>query len=139
MASLIMSSVGRFGETLGFVSSRFPHGLLVVSDPGSRDSHDDWDPAREAVHAGPDSLYVSVLQAASGLVSVIVAERGEIDERAQLLYGGEIFLPSLSVQLYEPSESFHLNILVEREVNSIQVYGDDSDESSEIAILLRPA
>lgn len=62
------------GRLYGAAIARFAHGLLVVSAPTSTDAHEGWDPAAESIHAGPDSLYISVQQAASGHVGVACVE-----------------------------------------------------------------
>ncbi|WP_211269246.1 hypothetical protein [Saccharothrix syringae] len=121
---------------MGAVIGKCTYGLLVVSDRDSADAHDDWNPATEVVHAGPDSLYVGVRDAAGGAVLVIVADRAEISSEAFLLHEGSFTSPSLSIHVYDPGESFSLVIPIDEAEFSVKVYGDNLRESSEIVVLL---
>lgn len=100
------------------------------------DSHDDWDPAVEIVHAGTDSLYIGVQDAAMGMIMVIVAERGSVSSGASLLYEGVHEFPSLSLHVYEPDESFSLVIPVDGGVNTVKIYGNATKAPSEIVVLI---
>jgi hypothetical protein len=116
--------------------ARFPHGLLVVSAPESSDAHDEWDPASQPIHAGPDSLYISVRQAASGPVSVACVEGPYVPENVRLMFSGRINLPRASLAIYEPSGVLGLRLPIKAENNKIDIYGDDPTESSQLWIVL---
>lgn len=115
---------------------RFAHGLLVVSAPTSTYTHDGWDPAMESIHAGPDSLYISVQQAASGPVGVVCVEGPYSPEALDLLYSGEISLPDASLAIYDPNGALNLRLPVTGKKNKIEVYGDDPDESAYMWIVI---
>ncbi|MGP3950164.1 hypothetical protein [Streptomyces sp. 7N604] len=116
--------------------ARFPHGLLVVSAPGSVDAHDDWDPATEAIHAGPDSLYISVQSAASGLVDVACVKGPYVPSEIDLLFSGELSLPEESLALYDPDGVVQMQLPVDGSCHRVEIYGDHEDESSELLIVL---
>lgn len=101
-------------------AARFSFGLLVVSSPDSVDDHAGWDPARENVHAGKDSLHVSVRQSASGPVAVACVEEPAIPQGLELLHRGVI----------------RLELPVERDLNTVSVYGDDPAEPAEVVVVL---
>jgi hypothetical protein len=47
---------------------------------GDHGRHDDWDTQTDSIHAGPDSLYVSVRPAAMDLVAVsVMRDGGDVD------------------------------------------------------------
>ncbi|MGV9297444.1 hypothetical protein [Amycolatopsis sp. NPDC003676] len=116
--------------------ARFSFGLLVVSSPDSVDDHSGWDPARESVHAGKDSLHVAVRQSASGAVAVSCVEEPVVPERLELLHRGVIQLARSLVLLYDPNGQLRLELPVERELNAVSVYGDDTMEPAEIVVVL---
>ncbi|MFD7655510.1 hypothetical protein ACFV4N_16185 [Actinosynnema sp. NPDC059797] len=136
MKNSIRSEIGIFESIVGAVVGRCPYGLLVVADRDSVDSHGDWDPAVEIVHAGTDSLYIGVQDAAMGMIMVIVAEGGSMSSGASLLHEGVHGFPSLSLHLYEPDESFSLVIPVDGGVNMVKIYGNATKAPSEIVVLI---
>ncbi|WP_326834883.1 hypothetical protein VSH64_08135 [Amycolatopsis rhabdoformis] len=117
-------------------TARFAHGLLVIASPDSTDDHAGWDPAREPVHAGPDSLYVGVRQSASGPVAVACLEEPAPHGALDVLFRGEITLARASIALYDPHGQLRLERPVERDLNRITLYGDDPDEPAEIVVVL---
>jgi hypothetical protein len=131
---------------LGGVTGRFAHGLLIVAAPESRDPHEDWDPRASTVHAGPDSLYISVQQEATGPVTVTCIEVEDEEDRQaverssrplQLLFEGTLGLPSESVELYDPNQTIRLVVPVSQRTMAVTVYGDDYDESATLLVVLR--
>ncbi|MEV4562077.1 hypothetical protein AB0K51_34595 [Kitasatospora sp. NPDC049285] len=129
-----MTSLG--DDLHGAAVARFAHGLLVASAPDSTDAHDAWDPSVDPIHAGPDSLYISVQQAASGPVSVVCVAGPRVPDGLNILFSGEINLPQASLAIYDPNGTVNLQLPVDRKLNRIEVYGDDPDESSEVVIVL---
>jgi hypothetical protein len=131
------SNVTSLGDDLyGAAVARFAHGLLVASAPDSRDAHDGWDPSADPIHAGPDSLYISVQQAANGPVSVACVAGPRTPEGLDLLFSGEINLSRASLALYDPNGAVSLQLPVPGKLNRIEVYGDDPEESAEVVIVL---
>jgi hypothetical protein len=120
----------------GAATARFAHGLLVASAPTSTDAHDDWDPTVQPIHAGPDSLYISVQQAASGHVSVVCVEGPYSPEGVDLMFSGELGLPGASLAIYDPNGAVSLRLPVSGKRNKVEVYGDDPEESSQVWIVL---
>ena len=121
---------------LGAFTARFDHGLLVVSASESTDRHDDWDAATEAVHAGPDSLYIGVRDTVTGLVSVTCREDDVIETELRRHFTGNLDLPSARLKLYDPDESIMMTIPVQRNAIGIVIYSDDEMEPSELLIQL---
>src|SRR5690348_10503152 len=115
----------------GAATVRFAHGLLVASAPTSTDAHDGWDPGADPIHAGPDSLYISVRQAASGPVGVVCVEGPFSPEGLERLYSGEISLSDATLAIYDPNGEMNLCLPVAGRWNKIEIYGDDADESSQ--------
>ncbi|GAA5039844.1 hypothetical protein GCM10023317_96150 [Actinopolymorpha pittospori] len=115
---------------------RFAHGLLVASAPTSTDAHNEWDPGVAPIHAGPDSLYISVRQAASGHVGVVCIEGPYSPPGLDKLFAGEISLPDASLAIYDPNGAMGLRLPVAGKRNRIEVYGDDPEESSQVCIVL---
>jgi hypothetical protein len=125
---------------LGSLKARFPFGLLVIAAPESEDPHSDWDAATQPVHARPDSLYVGVQQAASGLVS-IECFKGALETDItglSRLFSGHLLLPSARVLLYEPNETIRLMLPTESTRVSCHLYCDDTDDPATLVIHLEP-
>jgi len=120
----------------GAVSSRFAHGLLIVSAPESRDAHEDWDPAVDVVHATPDSLYVAVQQAATASVWVACVAAPYVPNGLERLFAGEINLPRAELAIYDPNETVNLRLAVDFESNRVEIYGNNTYESTELVIVL---
>ncbi|GAA1722876.1 hypothetical protein GCM10009765_83570 [Fodinicola feengrottensis] len=118
--------------------ARFAHGLLVVASSDSVDSHDSWDPGQESVHAGTDSLYVSVVPAATGYVTVICISGPYVPEGANLLFSGTMRLSTENIAIYDPNGEIRLELPVNGNVHKVDLYGDDPDEPAEIIIVLNP-
>lgn len=120
----------------GACVARFTFGLVVVSAPASTDAHSDWDPSVQPLHAGPDSLYVSIRPAAGGLVSIACVEGPYAPEGVGRMYTGDLVLPGASLAIYDPDGAVDLRLPVARERNTVDVYGDDPEESSKLWIVL---
>jgi hypothetical protein len=134
--SLLASESSRF---LGGCLASFPHGLLVAAAPESVDTHAGWDPSSTLVHAGSDSLYIGVQQAASGLVGVACIA-GPCDSTIGIkLFEGHLFLSSARLCISEPTGVVSLTVSLDEANNAIEVFGDDADEPSEILIVVTSA
>lgn len=121
---------------VGSVETRFSYGLMVVAAPESTDSHEYWDAATETVHARPDSLYVGVRQAASGLVKVRCFDGDSPESELTPLFSGMLTLPSARLRIYDPDETISMIMPVTGEHMAIAIYADDNDEPSELEIYL---
>lgn len=118
------------------VETSFPYGLMVVAAPESTDPHDDWDAATEVVHARPDSLYVGVRQAASGLVKVKCFEDEAPQSDLEPLFTGRLTLPSARLRIYDPDETISMILSVEGKSMAIAIYADNDDEPSNLEMYL---
>lgn len=125
---------------LGSFEARFSFGLLVISDPESRDSHDGWDPSAEQVHAGPDSLYVVVRDRASGLVSVACHDDSDssLGPGSGLLFAGNLELPSAMLMFYDPDQMICMTVPVDEKRMHIKIYSDDPKEPAELLVQVEP-
>lgn len=125
---------------LGSFEARFPFGLLIISDPQSKDSHDKWNPALEKVHAGPDSLYVGVTDAASGLVSVTCTDSEDVPSgtASSALFNGYLELADSRLKFYDPDESICMTIPVGGSRVQVKIYADYADEPSELLVQITP-
>jgi hypothetical protein len=121
---------------LGAFEARFSFGLLVISDPGSKDRHDDWDPREQRVHAGTDSLYVSVRGAASGLVTVTCTDdiTDYLGAASNLLFSGSLELPATRLKFYDPDKSICMTVPVHGSRARVEIYADDAEEPSELLV-----
>ncbi|WP_432921024.1 hypothetical protein ACQPZZ_21575 [Microbispora sp. CA-135349] len=119
--------------------TRFEHGLVIAAAPGSVDTHAGWDVAAEPVHGGPDSLFVSVRQAASGPASVQCVQGPFRPSGKALVYSGNLTLPEASLEISDPNQSVRLLIPVPNVENRVEIYGDGTDEPDEVVIVLTGA
>lgn len=124
---------------LGSLAASFRYGLAMIAAPETTDTHDDWDAATAPVHAGPDSLYVSVRPSAMGLVKISVFEDHQVDGSLLPLFSGRISLPSSSLMLTDPDDYVRLVVPVESNQMLIDLYCDDVDEPSELAVYVSVA
>ncbi len=124
---------------LGSFSAGFSHGLLVVSAPESANAHNGWDAAAEGVHAGPDSIYVGVMDTASGLVSVACVEDADVNTELRTIFSGDLTLPSARLRFYDPNETISMIVPVSADSVAIVIYADDEREPSELLFQVTPA
>ncbi|MFL6077090.1 MAG: hypothetical protein ACJ73S_27160 [Mycobacteriales bacterium] len=124
---------------LGAFTIRLGYGLLVVSAPESTDPHDDWDAATQPVHAGPDSLYIGVQQAATGPVTVRCLAEEAPQPGREHLFSGRLSLPSARLQLVDPDETINMIVPVDGRDVTVDLYCDNPDEPAELDIHLAPA
>lgn len=117
-------------------ATRFAHGLVIAAAPESADTHEGWDAVADVVHGGPDSLFIAVQQAASGPASVLCVQGPYRPDGGVLVYSGSLTLPGASLEISDPNESVRLLIPVPNVENRVDVYGDGTDESDEIVIVL---
>ncbi|MGW4215382.1 hypothetical protein ACWEIJ_45940 [Lentzea sp. NPDC004789] len=117
-------------------TTRFAHGLVVAAAPESVDAHEDWDSVADIVHGGPDSLYISVRQAASGPVTIQCVQGPYQPDGKVVVYSGRLTLPKASLEISDPNESVRLLIPVPNVENRVEVYGDGTDEPDEVVIVL---
>jgi hypothetical protein len=117
-------------------TARFAHGLIVAAAPESREKHDEWDPARDLVHGGRDSLFIAVRQAASGVATVECLQGPFAPPGKVLTYSGRLVLPHASLVISDPNETVRLEIPVPNVENQVEVFGDGTDEPGEVSIVL---
>lgn len=127
---------------LGSFEASFSFGLLVIADPASTDDHGDWDPSSEMVHASADSIYVSVRDTASGLVSVTCVDEDEIadsgDEGA-LIFSGDLTLQNRQIRFSDPNEMISMTIPVKNVGSHVEIYADDVDEPAALVVAVSAA
>lgn len=121
---------------LGSFVARFSHGLLVVSAPESVDAHDDWNSAEQAIHAGPDSIYVGVSDAATGLVEVVCVEGDDANTELTEVFSGRLTLPSARLKFYDPDETIVMVVPVSAERMRVKLFADDDEEPSKLYVHL---
>jgi hypothetical protein len=119
---------------LGSITASFAHGLLIIAAPESVDAHHSWDAATEAVHGGPDSIYASVQQAATGLVTIECRNGGDFESDLLRLYSGDLQLPSMKVLIYDPDRTMLLTVLTNSKSVRVDLYGNHEDESSKVVL-----
>ncbi|MBQ1065561.1 hypothetical protein [Micromonospora chalcea] len=121
---------------LGAITARFAHGLLIIAAPESSDPHDDWDPVSEPFHAGLDSVYVGVLSAPSGLVSVEFFDGEEYPQDLALIYSGEMHLKDLKFLAFDPNETVLLTVLTDSSRVRISLFGDEPEDLSKVQVFV---
>jgi hypothetical protein len=121
---------------IGALTAGFAHGLMVIAAPESKDSHDDWEPSRQPVHAGPDSMYIGVQSSASGLVSIECHDASGPEAGLVPLYLGQLSVPSSKFIIYDPNATFLLTVLTESERTSVALFGDSNDDPRRLVLLV---
>jgi hypothetical protein len=127
---------------LGSFEASFSFGLLVIADPASTDSHGDWDPSLEMVHASADSIYVSVRDTASGLVSVTCVDEDEIADsggEGALIFSGDLTLQNRQIRFSDPNEMISMTIPVKNVGSHVEIYADDVDEPAALVVAVSAA
>jgi hypothetical protein len=127
---------------LGSFEASFSFGLLVIADPASTDDHGDWDPSSEMVHASADSIYVSVRDTASGLVSVTCVDEDEIADsggEGALIFSGDLTLRNRQVRFSDPNEMISMTIPVKNVGSHVKIYADDVDEPAALVVAVSAA
>jgi hypothetical protein len=123
---------------LGEFRAAFSHGLLVIAAPESTDAHNDWDSASALLHAGGDSIYCGVADAATSLVHVTCIEDSSVETDLSVIWAGRLALPSARLELYDPNETIRLVVPVDSNAPAVTVYADDDEEPTEVLIRLDP-
>lgn len=127
---------------LGSFEASFSFGLLVIADPASTDDHGDWDPSSEMVHASADSIYVSVRDTASGLVSVTCVDEDEIADsggEGALIFSGDLTLQNRQIRFSDPNEMISMTIPVKNVGSHVEIYADDVDEPAALVVAVYAA
>ena len=127
---------------LGSFEASFSFGLLVIADPASTDDHGDWDPSSEMVHASADSIYVSVRDTASGLVSVTCVDEDEISDsggEGTLIFSGDLALQNRQIRFSDPNEMISMTIPVKNIGSHVKIYADDADEPAALVVAVSAA
>jgi hypothetical protein len=123
----------------GSFEASFSFGLLVIADPASTDDHGDWDPSSEMVHASAVSIYVSVRDAASGLVSVTCVDEDEAadpGDEGVLIFSGDLMLQSRQIRFSDPNEMISMTIPVENVSSHVKICADDADEPAALVVVV---
>src|ERR1700678_473679 len=104
------------------------------------DTHDDWNPTAEKVHAGHASLYVGTIDAASGLVAVTCTDDNAptMGAARNLLFDGSLELPIFSVKFYDPDESICMTVPVRSKHIRVTIYATSAEEPSTLLVQVRP-
>jgi hypothetical protein len=127
---------------LGSFEASFSFGLLVIADPASTDSHGDWDPSSEMVHASADSIYVSVRDTGGGLVSVTCVDEGEVPDSGgewALIFSGNLILQSRQIRFSDPNEMISMTIPVKDVGSHVKIYADDVEEPAALVVAISAA
>jgi hypothetical protein len=127
---------------LGSFEASFSFGLLVIADPASTDDHGDWDPSSEMVHASADSIYVSVRDTASGLVSVTCVDEDEIADsggEGALIFSGDLTLQNRQIRFSDPNEMISMTIPVKDVGSHVKIYADDVEEPAALVVAISAA
>jgi hypothetical protein len=127
---------------LGSFEASFSFGLLVIADPASTDDHGDWDPSSEMVHASADSIYVSLRDTASGLVSVTCVDEDEIADsggEGALIFSGDLTLQNRQIRFSDPNEMISMTIPVKNVGSHVVIYADDVDEPAALVVAVSAA
>jgi hypothetical protein len=127
---------------LGSFAASFSFGLLVIADPASTDDHGDWDPSSEMVHSSADSIYVSVRDTASGLVSVTCVDEDEIADsggEGALIFSGDLTLQNRQIRFSDPNEMISMTIPVKDVGSHVEIYADDVDEPAALVVAVSAA
>ena len=127
---------------LGSFEASFSFGLLVIADPASTDDHGDWDPSSEMVHALAHSIYVSVRDTASGLVSVTCVDEDEIADsggEGALIFSGDLTLQNRQIRFSDPNEMISMTIPVKNVGSHVEIYADDVDEPAALVVAVSAA
>jgi hypothetical protein len=127
---------------LGSFEASFSFGLLVIADPASTDDHGDWDPSSEMVHASADSIYVSVRDTESGLVSVTCVDEDEIagsGGEGALIFSGDLTLRNRQIRFSDPNEMISMTIPVKNVGSHVEIYADDVDEPAALVVAVSAA
>jgi hypothetical protein len=126
-------------DLLASVSWRFAHGLLVVESSDSADPHGGWSPAVDPVHAGEDSLYVAVLPAASGFVTLTCVSGNYEPRDLVRVFAGVLNFADASMTVTDPDGSLSLRVPAPSERCSVTLYTDDPEEPSELVLVVTEA
>jgi hypothetical protein len=121
---------------LAAITARFAHGLVILAAPDSNDAHENWDPATEPVHGGPDSVYVSVVSAPSGLATIECFDGTDFPQDLIQLYAGELHLESRKFLLYDPNETVLLTVLTDSAQVRITLFGDDPEDPATVRVFV---
>jgi hypothetical protein len=121
------------------MTARFAHGLLIIAAPESSDPHDGWDPVTEPVHGGPDSIYVGVLSAPSGLACVEFFDGEEYPPDLVRMYSGEMHLKDLKLLVFDPNETVLLTVMTESSRVRIDLFGDEPEDPSKVQVFVNSA
>ncbi|WP_264030365.1 hypothetical protein [Cellulosimicrobium sp. SH8] len=129
---------------LGGLSAYLHHGVLVVEDPASEASHQEWDPERQAYDIEDGSVLVRVRPAVDGPVEVEVHDVHDADgdptSGLVRLVGTSIDTPDDRVRVHDPEDRVSLVVQSEREGSPtplpVGVFVDDVEHTARVVILL---
>ena len=112
------------------------HGLVLVEAPNSSYRHDDWDPRRELVSAGPDSLYLSVRPSVDGPVEIGVMRKVNeaIDTDGLIYYDGFLESPRGVFIIHDADDLFTISVMGKRGRNRLKVIVDQEGLVSKMLI-----
>ncbi|NUT96227.1 MAG: hypothetical protein HOY78_29790 [Saccharothrix sp.] len=113
--------------------------MLLIEDPESGATHDEWDPATEHVHHDHGSLYVAVQHAVDGPVTVTAyrhrAPAGEVDGLIEV-FAGEVDSPSGTMTAHDPNDSAVLILPAKQGVNRLTVFVDHVDWAARVVVVV---
>ncbi|MEU8263647.1 hypothetical protein AB0C02_23850 [Micromonospora sp. NPDC048999] len=98
-------------DFLGSFCIPVQHGLLVLRDINSADTHEGWDGG--AVHAVADSLYLRVQPSVDGPVTVEVFDSDEPTHEDVTLYDGIIASQHGEFVLHDPNNWISMRVITD--------------------------
>ena len=92
--------------------------------------------------ASADSIYVSVRDTASGLVSVTCVDEDEIADsggEGALIFSGDLTLQNRQIRFSDPNEMISMTIPVKNVGSHVEIYADDVDEPAALVVAVSAA
>jgi hypothetical protein len=120
---------------IGRVAFFIDHGLLIIEDPNSEYLHDSWDPAREYVSIGPDSIYLSVQPSVDGPVEIGIFKSDSESSGGVVYFDGEISVNSGRVVIHDANDVMQFTVRKPRGQVRLKVLVDEAGLATRMKVV----
>jgi len=123
---------------MGAFSMHFSHGLLILQDSESTETHDDWNPSEAGIDVERDSIYLSVLNYVDGIVNVEIIDGGTPKRDLRSVYNGEIEVGSGQFVVRDTVGDISAVFHIDKGISQLSIEVDNEGDASKVTIRFNP-
>ncbi|WP_440072249.1 hypothetical protein [Streptosporangium sp. OZ121] len=116
----------------------FSHGLLILQDLESTETHDHWNPSEAGIDIEKDSVYLPVLNYVDGIVNVKIVSGGKPRRDLTSIYNGDMEFRSGQFVARDTVGDISAIFHIDKGISRLSIEVDNEEYASEVIIRFDP-